>query len=458
MKISNKEESICAIATPAGVGAIAIIRISGEEAIEICDKFFIAKNKKTLRETPANRVVYGQIMNDSKIIDEVLVSIFRAPHSYTGENAVEISCHGSIYIQQQILTIAVSNGARLAKAGEFTQRAFLNGKLDLSQAEAVADLIASTNEANHRVSINQMRGGVSGEIKKIREKLLNIASLIELELDFSEEDVVFADRQKLFDLASDIKAVANTMANTFSLGNAIKKGIPVAIVGEPNVGKSTLLNVLLNDEKALVSEIAGTTRDAIEDEITIDGVCFRFIDTAGIRNTTDVIENLGIERTFKKIEQAEIVILLTENNADVSKTMLNIAKLQEMNKKLLVVFNKIDKQTIQTNILESNFKTIYISAKYKQNIDELKKALLVLSGFNNQNFNDVIITNVRHYDALKKVVEAFERIIIDIKQNISNDFIVQDLREALYYLGEITGEITSDEILGNIFDKFCIGK
>jgi len=457
---------ICAISTPQGNGAIAIIRLSGNEALALCDKVFKSPNKnKELTEQLANTLHFGSIVDNNKIIDEVVVSIFKGPHSYTGENVVEISCHGSVYVQQQILQLLIKKGARLAKPGEFTLRAFINGKMDLSQAEAVADLIASSSAASHKVAVQQMRGGFSSEIANLRDRLLNFISLLELELDFSEEDVEFADRKQLKDLLNNIQNLIHKLLKSFDLGNVIKNGIPVAIVGHTNVGKSTLLNRILNEEKAIVSEIAGTTRDAIEDVINIEGVSFRFIDTAGIRETEDTIESIGIERTYDRILKASIVLLLvdaTEGLDEIKKAIKTVKnKTSGGDKKLIVVINKIDKANnvfdIQ-NLLNEQDVILKISAKTGENIDQLVNELLSVVNLNALNNNEVIITNVRHYEALEKASEALQRAIDGLNSGITGDFLAQDIRETLHYLGEITGEITTDEVLGNIFKNFCIGK
>ncbi len=456
-------DTICAISTPAGVGGIAVIRVSGENAFEVCDKIF--KGAEKLAETNANRVIFGKIVNN-ETVDEVLATVFRAPHSFTGENTVEISCHGSIFIQQEILKLLLSNGCRLATAGEFTQRAFLNGKMDLSQAEAVADLIASQSASAHRMAMNQMRGGFSTELRNLRTQLLDFVSLIELELDFSEEDVEFADRANLKNLANDIEQKISRLANSFSVGNVLKNGIPVALVGETNVGKSTLLNLLLNEEKAIVSDIHGTTRDVIEDCVNIQGITFRFIDTAGIRKTVDVVENLGIERTYQQIEQASIVLWLidgTNVSEHIEWLTEKILKRAE-GKKVILIFNKIDKlEGEEIEVLEQLFSTcdcekIKISARQKLNTDILQKALLKAAEISEINQNDVIVSNVRHYEALCNAQNSIVRVIAGLNSNLSGDFLSQDIRECMHHLGEITGEISTDEVLGNIFAKFCIGK
>lgn len=462
------ENTICAISTAPGSGGIAVIRVSGEDAIRICDSVFLPlKTDERLADVQAYTVRYGKIVTDnSEIVDEVLVTVFRAPHSFTGENVVEISCHGSVYIQQQILQILVKKGCRMAKAGEFTLRAFSNGKMDLSQAEAVADLIASTTAASHRMALNQMRGGFSAELKNLRTQLLDFVSLVELELDFTEEDVEFADRSKLKNLALEIENRISTLADSFKVGNVLKTGIPVALVGETNVGKSTLLNVLLNEDKAIVSDIHGTTRDTIEDLVTIEGITFRFIDTAGIRQTGDTIENLGIERTYKKIEQSEIVLWIidcTQISDHIEWLTEKISK-RAAGKKIIMVFNKTDKVADEEReIIDHLFsrfegERIYISAKKRINTDKLQQALVKASQLKNIQAGDVIVNNVRHYEALLRAKQAIQRVIEGVDSGISGDFLSQDIRECMYHLGEITGQISNDEILGNIFSKFCIGK
>ena len=461
------ESTICAISTAPGNGAIAIIRLSGNKSINICDKLFVpAKKKAKLIQQNANTVHFGTINDNNKIIDEVLVSIFKNPHSYTGEDLVEVACHGSLYIQQKILQLFITNGARLAKPGEFTMRAFFNGKMDLSQAEAVADLIASTTEASHKVAINQMRGGFSNEIKILRDQLVKFTSLIELELDFSEEDVEFADRNDLKKLVNEIETLLSHLINSFELGNVIKNGVPVAIVGNPNVGKSTLLNILLNENRAIVSEIPGTTRDVIEDTININGISFRFIDTAGLRETHDKIETLGIEKTYQKINLASIVLLLVDaqdKSEDIEYQINNIKKIID-DKKFIVIVNKMDKLNnteLNTKIdflKDKDYSLINISAKNNFNIDTLTNELIKTVNFSSLNANDVIVTNARHYEALLKAKENILRVIKGLNDNISGDFIAMDIRQVLHYLGTITGEITTDEVLGNIFKNFCIGK
>ncbi len=469
------QHTICAISTASGQGAIAVIRVSGEEAFAICDKILAPHSPKGgLSEQPANTVRLRRVVAPSPLgragewllVDEVLVSVFHAPHSFTGENSVEISCHASPYIQQKILQLLLDNGCSLAVAGEFTQRAFLNGKMDLSQAEAIADVIASTSAAAHRLAMNQMRGGFSLELMSLRMQLLDFVSLIELELDFSEEDVEFANRKQLQDLAEKIQQTISRLVQSFSAGNAIKNGIPVAIVGETNVGKSTLLNTLLNEERAIVSDIHGTTRDVIEDCITLGGVQFRFIDTAGIRQTSDRVENLGIERTFQKMQQANVVLLLldaSQNTTDIQNFTLE-QKEKLADKKTIIVFNKADiisagKRDELNKINLPDSEKIFISAKNKEGIVELEKMLLQAAALPTIGENDVIVSNLRHYEALQKAQAAIERVIAGLTRNLSGDFLSQDIRECMHYLSEITGgEITSDEVLGNIFERFCIGK
>ncbi len=459
-----RNETICAISTPAGSGGIAVIRLSGNEAITICEHIFYPANKKIkLSETESHKTIYGFIRDGIRQIDDVLLSLFKAPHSFTGEDTVEISCHGSLYIQQQIIQLLIKKGAKAAIPGEFTMRAFMNGKMDLSQAEAVADLIASTSEAAHRVAMRQMRGGFSDEIKILRSQLLHFASLVELELDFSEEDVEFANRTELSQLINNIKVSVERLAQSFELGNAIKNGIPVAIVGEPNVGKSTLLNAMLNEEKAIVSEIAGTTRDAIEDTTILKGIMFRFIDTAGLRETIDVIENLGIKRTKEKMNQAAVIILMIDA-ADMSaeKKVLDIKQQYEKSgTHLIVAVNKVDRYPeceTQFKSVENIVPVVYISAKQKINLSALADLLLETVNYSSLSQNDIIVTNSRHFEALTHALESIARVVEGLESEISGDFLAQDIREVLHHLGSITGEISTDELLGNIFKNFCIGK
>lgn len=464
----NDNSTICAISTAPGVGGIAVIRVSGKDAFSICNQLYKpSKAHKPFLEQEAYTISFGKIYKGTEILDEVLVSVFRNPQSFTGEDTVEITCHGSVYIQQELLKLLIANGCRLANPGEFTQRAFLNGKMDLSQAEAVADVIASSSAASHRLAINQMRGGFSRELAQLRSKLLDFVSLMELELDFSEEDVEFADRSQLLDLSSTIKRIIAKLSDSFSLGNVLKNGIPVVIVGETNAGKSTLLNHLLNEEKAIVSDIHGTTRDVIEDVVNIQGVTFRFIDTAGIRDTQEEIESLGIERTFQKIDQSSIVIWMIDTTQFSDKIESIAQKIlpRTQLKKLIIVFNKIDKINEEERALLNeeflpyiNAQHIYLSAKYKQNTEELEAALLQAANLPEVNDNDVIVTNIRHHEALTHALAAIDRAEEGLKNGISGDFVSQDIRECMHYLGEITGEIGVEEVLGSIFGRFCIGK
>ena len=466
MKINSlNTDTIVALATPAGTGAIAVIRLSGKDAITICDRVFHSKNKKLSKEN-SHTIHLGEIKNEDIIIDEVLVSLFIAPHSYTGENVVEVSCHGSRFIQQELIQLFIHEGARLAKAGEFTLRAFLNKKLDLSQAEAVADLISSNSSASHQVAMQQMRGGFSNEIKKLREQLINFASLIELELDFSEEDVQFADRKELKKLISHILHAIAHLMDSFAVGNVIKHGIPVAIVGKPNAGKSTLLNTILNDDRAIVSEIAGTTRDTIEDEISIGGVLFRFIDTAGIRETEDSIEAIGVSKTYQKITSSAIVVYLFDVNELTSRELSEIkvnllAKLPNNDaSKLLFTGNKMDKTSLAS--LEKEFSSFpgitFISARDRLNMEVFRNNLMTMVNTGKIKEHNTIITNARHLEALGNTSDALLRVGEGIGNNTSGDLLATDIRTALHYLGEITGEISTDDLLKNIFSKFCIGK
>ena len=463
-----KSTTITAISTAPGIGGIAVIRVSGENALKFSDAIYVPKNKSIpLLQQEAGTVSFGNVVDKQQVdIDEVLVTVFRAPHSFTGEDTVEISCHGSLFVQQKILQLLLEQGCVLAGPGEFTQRAFMNGKMDLSQAEAVADLIASNSASSHRMAMNQMRGGFSNELLKLRTQLLNFVSLIELELDFNEEDVEFADRSKLRSLATDIEQLIAGLADSFRVGNALKNGIPVALVGETNVGKSTLLNVLLNEEKAIVSEIHGTTRDVVEDLVNIEGITFRFIDTAGIRDTKDKIESMGIERTYQKIEQASIILWIvdcTQLTEHMEWLTERIAKRAE-GKKVILVFNKIDKiAEDEREVLDQLFQQfegdrIYISAKDRINTEGLQKALVIAAQLPTINPGDVVVNNVRHYEALQNALSAIRRVTDGIDNGITGDFLSQDIRECMHFLGEITGAISNDEILGNIFGKFCIGK
>lgn len=459
------QDTIVALATPSGSGAIAIIRISGKDAITIAASVFTSITGKDITRQKTHTLHLGHITDDSKIYDQVLLSLFKGTNSYTGENTVEISCHGSVYIQQQIIQLLLRKGCRMANAGEFTLRAFLNGKLDLSQAEAVADLIASDNEASHQIAMQQMRGGFSNEIAKLREELLNFASLIELELDFAEEDVEFADRTQFTDLLDRINFVLKRLIDSFAVGNVIKNGIPVAIVGEPNVGKSTLLNALLNEERAIVSDIAGTTRDTIEDELVINGIGFRFIDTAGIRETEDIVESIGIRKTFEKMEQAQVVVYLFDAaqfgiQGTELKTEIEKIKNQFPLKPLVIIGNKADKLTEsqKTEAMQMIPELLLVSAKENIGVEELKNKLLSFVNTGALRNNETIVTNTRHYDSLLKALEEIQKVQFGLQSGISADLMAIDIRQALYYFGEITGQVTNDELLGNIFANFCIGK
>jgi len=452
-------DTIVALATATGKGAIAIIRLSGIQAVSIANSIFYGKN---LEDQASHTLHFGTIRDDGKVLDEVVISLFKAPHSYTKENVVEISCHGSDYIVEQIIKLTLKHGARLAQAGEFTKRAFLNGQFDLAQAEAVADLISSDSRLSHEVAMKQMRGGFSQEIKNLRAQLIHFASLIELELDFGEEDVEFADRSALQNLIYQLQLLIRNLLKSFEFGNVIKHGVPVVIVGKPNAGKSTLLNVLLNEEKAIVSDVAGTTRDIIEDEISIEGISFRFIDTAGLRETTDKVEAIGVERTLKKVGEAALVIYLfdvqttTPADLEVEIIALNLAE----NIALLAVANKID--TLDTHHLNDYGAVadcIAISAAEKKGIENLRQKLLEkVRGSELDTSNQTIVTNLRHYQNLQQTYTALDDVLNGINLSITNDFLAADIRRALYALGEITGEITTDDLLDNIFSKFCIGK
>ena len=473
------DDTICAISTPAGTGGIAVVRVSGADALTIVSKCWKGIDLSTAKSHTAH---LGRIIDttDGSTLDEVVLTLFRTPHSFTGEDVVEISCHGSQWIQRELVNTLIRCGCRAATGGEFTRRAFSNGRIDLSQAEAIADVIASSSRASHRIAISQMRGDFSRELNSLREQLLKFASLMELELDFSEEEVEFADRKALVTLAKSIKNVVDSLADSFSVGNAIKNGLPVAIVGETNAGKSTLLNYLLHDDRALVSDIHGTTRDVIEDTITLGGVLFRFIDTAGIRETSDTIENMGIERTFRKIDEAQLVLWIIDGTThpDTLKTVAGrilpgvvqstrSASAATPAKQLIAVVNKSDLMTEEgktemdrelDNLLPVNAEKIFISARQRTNLDRLEKSLIDAASLPDNDANEVIVTNARHFEALIKAGEALSRSIQGLKTGISGDFVSQDIRECMHYLGEITGEITPTDILTSIFSHFCIGK
>ena len=473
------DDTICAISTPAGTGGIAVVRVSGADALTIVSKCWKGIDLSTAKSHTAH---LGRIIDttDGSTLDEVVLTLFRTPHSFTGEDVVEISCHGSQWIQRELVNTLIRCGCRAATGGEFTRRAFSNGRIDLSQAEAIADVIASSSRASHRIAISQMRGDFSRELNSLREQLLKFASLMELELDFSEEEVEFADRKALVTLAKSIKNVVDSLADSFSVGNAIKNGLPVAIVGETNAGKSTLLNYLLHDDRALVSDIHGTTRDVIEDTITLGGVLFRFIDTAGIRETSDTIENMGIERTFRKIDEAQLVLWIIDGTThpDTLKTVAGrilpgvvqstrSASAAAPAKQLIAVVNKSDLMTEEgktemdrelDNLLPVNAEKIFISARQRTNLDRLEKSLIDAASLPDNDANEVIVTNARHFEALIKAGEALSRSIQGLETGISGDFVSQDIRECMHYLGEITGEITPTDILTSIFSHFCIGK
>ena len=447
-------ETICALATPAG-GAIAVVRVSGKDAINITGKIFRHAGTHSLQEAKTGTLHYGEIFSNGELIDDVLVSVYRAPHSYTGEDSTEISCHGSRYIVKEILRVLIDNGCRQAERGEYTMRAFMNGKMDLSQAEAVADLVSAKNRASHKMALSQLRGNFSSELAKLREQLLKMTSLLELELDFSDQDVDFADRKELLSLSEKIDSVISSLADSFEKGIAMKEGIPVAIVGKTNVGKSTLLNQLLHEDKAIVSDIHGTTRDIIEDTTDIHGITFRFIDTAGIRHTSDKVEQLGIERTYRKLDTASIVLWLIDEKPT-EKEVVDMKRRTE-GKKLIIVQNKIDKNT--ENICHTDTDSVSISAKYNKNIDKLEQALYEAADIPELNDHDVVVNNARHYEALTRAKSDIERVIEGLRAELSGDLIAEDLRACIHALAEIVGgEVTSEETLHNIFRNFCIGK
>ena len=452
MNLTNNNDTICALATGGGMSAIALIRLSGLESIKIANKIF----SKNLQNKKSHTVHFGTILEDTKIIDEVVLTIFHKDHSFTGEETVEISCHGSTYIQNKILELLIIKGVRIAIPGEFTMRAFKNGKLDLSQAESVADLIESESAAAHETAIKHLRGGFSKKLKKLRAKLIDFASLIELELDFSEEDVEFANRNQLKDLVSEMHKEVSTLIESFKLGNVIKNGIPVAILGAPNVGKSTLLNSLLNEDKAIVSDIAGTTRDSIEDELIIKGYNFRFIDTAGIRKTEDIIETLGIKKTLLQANKSTIIIYLIDATLDINKQLIDIKKLEkEDQRKVIKVINKIDLNSSIKNQLQD---IVYISAKEKKGLEKLKDEILDFTNLNSLSNNNTIITNQRHFDQLNKTLNELDIIVDGLSNDLSSELLSINIKQSLFHLGLITGEVSTDDLLANIFGKFCIGK
>ncbi|AEL27994.1 tRNA uridine-5-carboxymethylaminomethyl(34) synthesis GTPase MnmE [Cyclobacterium marinum] len=458
LHFSQKEDTIIALATPQGVGAIAVIRLSGNNAIKLANQVFYGKD---LEKQESHTIHFGTIRDEKRVIDEVLVSLFIAPKSFTKENVVEISTHGSSYIINQVIKLLVSKGARPALPGEFTQRAFLNGQFDLAQAEAVADLIHSDSEASHQAAMNQMRGGFSGEIASLRTELIHFASMIELELDFTEEDVEFASRDDLRILVEKLLRVVEQLISSFDLGNVIKNGVPTVIAGKPNAGKSTLLNALLKEEKAIVSDIAGTTRDFIEDEINIGGVIFRFTDTAGIRETTDVLEAMGVSRTHEKMKAASLILYLFDlGDTDMVEISKDINKLENLGIPFLKVANKVDKANpLFVNELKKSYPdTIFISAGKKENLETLTSRILELVNLDKFRTGNTIVTNIRHYDSLTRTRQSLLDVLTGLDEEVTNDFLAMDIRRSLHFLGEITGEITTDDLLANIFSKFCIGK
>ncbi len=457
-----KNETICALSSAPGMGAIALIRMSGEEAIQIAQSVF----SKSLEHVGTHKVTHGWIQDEGQKVDEVVLTLFRAPNSFTGEDTVEIACHGSIFIQQSILELLMHKGARMAKPGEFTMRAYLNGKMDLSQAEAIGDLIASESEGAHKQALHQMRGGFSKEINELRDRLIHFASMVELELDFGEEDVEFANRDQLRKLLTEILGVVDSLKESFKLGNALKNGVPVAIIGAPNAGKSTLLNALLNEERAIVSDIAGTTRDTIEDHIILDGIRYNFIDTAGIRHTEDTIEKMGIERTFTKARQASVVLLLfdvmTTTPRELADMKRHVMEEAGENVNTILLANKADSKGFDPEEFRLSFggneNMIVISAKSGTHVDKLKAALLKTVQTGRVHSGETIVTNARHHDALKKASASLNEILAGLDDGITGDFLAIDIRKTLYHLGEITGEINADDLLNNIFSSFCIGK
>ncbi|HOE38748.1 MAG TPA: tRNA uridine-5-carboxymethylaminomethyl(34) synthesis GTPase MnmE [Bacteroidales bacterium] len=451
--------TVCAISSPPGVGAISVIRLTGEKSHQILTNIISSKSK--YENLKAGKLLFTKILADGNILDEVLLVKFDAPNSFTGENMLEIYCHGSEFIQQEILHLLVKNGANIALPGEFTKRAFINGKMDLSQSEAVADIISSNSSESHRLAINQLKGGISNEIALLREKMIELISLMELELDFSEEDVEFADRSRLLQIIQEIKTKINLLIESFKYGNAVKNGVPVAIVGKPNTGKSTLLNTLLKEDRAIVSDIPGTTRDSIEEEIFIDGIKFRFIDTAGLRESKDKIEEIGVKRSLEKINLSQVILLIIEANSsekEIDTIIRQVDKEINSSQKLILVFNKIDLLNKENLDLKYNYESIKISAKHNKNIDLLHNSLSSYVKSLKTGIGDVILTNARHIEVLHKIDLALDRAIEGLNMQLSSDLVSQDLREAMHYLGEITGQVSNEEVLGAIFSKFCIGK
>ncbi|MES2419031.1 MAG: tRNA uridine-5-carboxymethylaminomethyl(34) synthesis GTPase MnmE [Bacteroidota bacterium] len=448
-------DTIIALSTPPGSGAIGVIRLSGPDAIRLTNEVFAGKD---LNKQATHTLHFGLIKDGNAIIDEVVAGLFIAPKSYTKENVVEISCHGSNYIIQQIINLLISKGARAAKPGEFTLRAFLNGAFDLSQAEAVADLIASDSKASHDVALQQMRGGFSNELKELREQLIHFASMIELELDFGEEDVEFADRTQLRNLISRLQLPISRLISSFEMGNVLKNGVPIVIAGKPNVGKSTLLNALLNEERAIVSPIAGTTRDTIEDELNIKGIIFRFIDTAGIRDTADIIEAKGVERTLERMKQAKLIIYMVDALQTPEELEEQLTDLRKLDIPFLALVNKADLFTPQQQQAFEKKEVIFIAAKDGVGIEELKTSLLAKVNLHHINTSETLVTNIRHVEALKQTESALQRVLANINNPVTSDFLAMDIKQALHYLGEITGTVTTDDLLENIFMKFCIGK
>ena len=451
----NNQDTIIALSTPPGSGAIGVIRLSGPDAIVLTNSVFSGKD---LEKQASHTLHFGLIKDGGQIVDEVVAGLFVAPKSYTKENVVEISCHGSNYIIQQLINLLISKGARAAKPGEFTLRAFLNGAFDLSQAEAVADLIASNSKASHDVAMQQMRGGFANELKALREQLIHFASMIELELDFAEEDVEFANRDQLRNLVTRINHVLSRLISSFELGNVIKNGVPIVIAGKPNVGKSTLLNALLNEERAIVSDIAGTTRDTIEDELTIGGIVFRFIDTAGIRDTADVIEALGVERTLEKMKQAKLIIYMADAAQSTEEIEEQVRGLTKLEIPYLILLNKADLLSAHQREEFARLQVVFISAKEKLGIEEIKETLLEQVNLHHINTSETLVTNIRHVEALKQTENALQRVLANVDNPVTSDFLAMDIKQALHYLGEITGTVTTDDLLENIFTKFCIGK